>query len=66
MLKQLCPIMPSRDFAATTAFYGRLGFASGYDDGGYLILSADAVRTPLFPRPRPRARAERSRGLRAP
>ncbi|MEL6566679.1 MAG: VOC family protein [Pseudomonadota bacterium] len=48
MLEQACPIMPSRDFAATTAFYDRWGFTTWYDDGSYLLMNCDKVELHFF------------------
>lgn len=33
------PNLPSRDFSRTEAFYGRLGFTSGWRDEGWMILT---------------------------
>lgn len=45
-----CPIMPSRDFDRTVAFYGDLGFDVGarHDREGYLILRRDGVELHFF------------------
>lgn len=50
MLQSACPIMPSRDFNRTAAFYGDLGFVTlgRYDDDGYLILKRDEVELHFF------------------
>jgi catechol 2,3-dioxygenase-like lactoylglutathione lyase family enzyme len=52
MLEKLCPILPSRDIAATDAFWQRLGFASVYrDDAEYLILKRDGAEVHFFLHP---------------
>ncbi|MFQ6550447.1 bleomycin resistance protein [Aestuariibius sp. 2305UL40-4] len=50
MLKSVCPILPSRDFDATSAFYGKLGFreAARFDVEGYSILVRDNVELHFF------------------
>jgi hypothetical protein len=45
------PNLPSRDFAATSAFYGRLGFSEAYRDEGWMILDRGGVRLEFFPFP---------------
>jgi hypothetical protein len=45
------PNLPSRDFATTSAFYARLGFAQTYRDGGWMILTRDGVMLEFFPFP---------------
>ena len=51
MLTAICPIMPSRDFDRTIAFYGDLGFTLGgrYDD--YLILKHGPIEVHFFRAP---------------
>ena len=51
MLEQICPIMPSRDFAVTEAFYASLGFATWYKDESYLLMNRDQVEVHFFPHP---------------
>ena len=43
------PNLPSRDFAATSDFYDRLGFTTAYRDEGWLILTRDTVMLEFFP-----------------
>jgi catechol 2,3-dioxygenase-like lactoylglutathione lyase family enzyme len=45
------PNLPSRDFQATSDFYGRLGFAEGYRDAGWLILERGTLKLEFFPFP---------------
>ena len=45
------PNLPSRDFAATSAFYERLGFSEAYRDEGWMILSRGEVTLEFFPFP---------------
>jgi catechol 2,3-dioxygenase-like lactoylglutathione lyase family enzyme len=45
------PNLPSRDFAATSAFYDRLGFTEAYRDEGWMILTRDEVMLEFFPFP---------------
>lgn len=45
------PNLPSRDFAATLAFYDRLGFSEAYRDEGWMILARGDVRLEFFPFP---------------
>ncbi|MEO0402223.1 MAG: VOC family protein [Pseudomonadota bacterium] len=52
MLEQVCPILPSRDFATTSAFYKRLGFHEALRVAHqYLIMNRDAVELHFFPHP---------------
>ncbi len=48
MVDRAVPNLPSRDFDATVAFYGRFGFEVVYRDGGWLILGRGAVRLEFF------------------
>lgn len=48
MLRSACPIMPSRDFAATAEFYSRLGFEKALEHSDYLILRRDQVELHFF------------------
>ena len=43
--------LPSRNFDATIAFYGKLGFAVGFHDSGWLILNRGALELEFFPHP---------------
>ena len=45
------PNLPSRDFAATSAFYGALGFQEGWRDGGWMILTRGDLTLEFFPYP---------------
>ena len=45
------PNLPSRDFAATSAFYGRLGFTEAYRDAGWMILDRGGITLEFFPYP---------------
>ena len=47
-LTAACPILPSRDLAATLAFWGRLGFAGALDHPDYLIVERDGVELHFF------------------
>lgn len=49
MTYRAVPNLPSRDFDATVAFYGRLGFAQEYRNGGWLILRGDDLTLEFFP-----------------
>lgn len=53
MLQQICPIMPSRDFDVTEAFYAQLGFQTRYKQTGqYLLMNRDAVEVHFFHHPK--------------
>lgn len=45
------PNLPSRDFAATIAFYTRLGFRTEWHDEAWLILSRGTIMLEFFPYP---------------
>lgn len=45
------PILPSRSFAATLDFYGRLGFAGEIKSADYAILRRGAVELHFFAHP---------------
>lgn len=49
MTDRAVPNLPSRDFDATIAFYGRLGFTQQYRDEGWLILRRGDLTLELFP-----------------
>ena len=51
MADRITANLPSRDFAATAAFYGRLGFAEAYRDGGWMILARGPLVLEFFPHP---------------
>lgn len=43
--------LPSRDFDATAAFYGALGFACDYRDNSWMILSRGPLEIEFFSAP---------------
>jgi len=43
--------LPSRDYDATIAFYGRLGFSVGYRSADWLILDRGPLEIEFFPHP---------------
>jgi catechol 2,3-dioxygenase-like lactoylglutathione lyase family enzyme len=45
------PNLPARDFAATCAFYARLGFAEFYRSDGWMILARGDLTLEFFPYP---------------
>ena len=51
MTDRATPNLPSRAFAETSAFYGRLGFVEQYRDSGWMILARGAVSLEFFPYP---------------
>ena len=51
MADQATPNLPARDFDATEAFYGRLGFETDYHSDGWMILSRGEVQLEFFPYP---------------
>jgi hypothetical protein len=44
MTDHATPNLPSRDFQATSDFYGKLGFTERYRDGGWMILERGALK----------------------
>ena len=48
MLEQACPILPSRSFEVTRAFYESWGFTAWFDDGSYLLMNRDKVELHFF------------------
>ncbi len=49
MLEQICPILPSRDFDVTEAFYGSWGFKTWFrQDEQYLLMNRDKVEVHFF------------------
>jgi catechol 2,3-dioxygenase-like lactoylglutathione lyase family enzyme len=42
------PNLPSRDFAVTSAFFGRLGFEESYRDTGWMILERGGLTLEFF------------------
>ncbi len=51
MADRITANLPSRDFAATAAFYGALGFAPTFRDEGWMILRRGALVLEFFPHP---------------
>lgn len=43
--------LPEKAFAETARFYGRLGFAVGFQDEGWMILSWGDLEIEFFPHP---------------
>jgi catechol 2,3-dioxygenase-like lactoylglutathione lyase family enzyme len=44
--------LPSRDFAATSAFYAKLGFTETWRDEGWMILKRGGITLEFFPHPK--------------
>ncbi len=51
MADRITANLPARDFDATIAFYGKLGFSAGFHDDGWLILNRGALELEFFPHP---------------
>lgn len=51
MTDHATPNLPSRDFAKTSAFYGRLGFEEQYSDAAWMILKRGTVHWSSFRSP---------------
>lgn len=51
MTDHATPNLPSRDFAATSSFYGALGFVEGWRDKGWMILRRGDLMLEFFPYP---------------
>ena len=51
MTDRATPNLPSRDFAATAAFYAGLSFVEGWHDAGWMILTRGGVTLEFFPFP---------------
>jgi catechol 2,3-dioxygenase-like lactoylglutathione lyase family enzyme len=51
MADEATPNLPSRDFTATAAFYGKLGFEEDFRDAGWMILSRGDLTLEFFPYP---------------
>lgn len=51
MADRITANLPSRDFPATIAFYGKLGFAVDFHDEGWLILKRGPLVLEFFPHP---------------
>jgi catechol 2,3-dioxygenase-like lactoylglutathione lyase family enzyme len=45
------PNLPSRDFEATSRFYGALGFTESWRDAGWMILTLGSLTLEFFPYP---------------
>ena len=45
------PNLPARDFEATSRFYSTLGFAEGWRDAGWMILTRGDLTLEFFPDP---------------
>ena len=45
------PNLPSRDFAATAAFYSRLGFTEVWRDPCWMVLDRGSISLEFFPHP---------------
>lgn len=48
MTDRITANLPSRDTNATAAFYEKLGFTTGYNDGGWLIINRGALELEFF------------------
>jgi catechol 2,3-dioxygenase-like lactoylglutathione lyase family enzyme len=51
MADHATPNLPSRDFEATSRFYGALGFAESWRDEGWMILRRGGLTLEFFPYP---------------
>lgn len=51
MTDRITANLPSRDFAVTALFYGRLGFARDFVDDGWMILSRGPLELEFFRHP---------------
>jgi catechol 2,3-dioxygenase-like lactoylglutathione lyase family enzyme len=51
MADHATPNLPSRDFEATSRFYGALGFAQTWRDDGWMILRRGGLTLEFFPYP---------------
>jgi catechol 2,3-dioxygenase-like lactoylglutathione lyase family enzyme len=51
MADRITANLPSRDLAATEAFYARLGFRTEHRDEGWMILSRGPLEVEFFPHP---------------
>jgi catechol 2,3-dioxygenase-like lactoylglutathione lyase family enzyme len=52
MPNRATPNLPSRDLAATSAFYSALGFLETFRDANWLILEFDGMQIEFFPYPK--------------
>lgn len=48
MVNRATPNLPSRDLAATLAFYTQLGFSEAYRDDGWMILEREGATLEFF------------------
>jgi catechol 2,3-dioxygenase-like lactoylglutathione lyase family enzyme len=51
MADRITANLPARDFAATAAFYGRLGFSESFRGDGWMILKRGGLELEFFPHP---------------
>jgi catechol 2,3-dioxygenase-like lactoylglutathione lyase family enzyme len=51
MADHATPNLPSRDFEATSRFYGALGFVESWRDAGWMILRRGGLTLEFFPYP---------------
>ena len=51
MADRITANLPARDFAATSAFYGALGFRERFRDEGWMILERGPLVLEFFPHP---------------
>ena len=51
MTDHATPNLPSRNLAATSAFYGKLGFHEVFRDAGWLIVARGTLQLEFFPHP---------------
>ncbi|MDR7124840.1 bleomycin resistance protein [Pseudotabrizicola sp. 4114] len=51
MADRITANLPSRDFDATAAFYTQLGFAVGFRNAGWMILTRGDLVVEFFPHP---------------
>ena len=51
MADRITANLPARDFAATSAFYGALGFSEEFRDEGWMILRRGGLVLEFFPHP---------------
>jgi len=51
MADRITANLPSRDFATTVAFYGRLGFSVAYRGADWLMLERGPLEIEFFPHP---------------
>jgi hypothetical protein len=51
MADRITANLPSRDFAATAAFYGKLGFTEVFRNDGWMILHRGPLVVEFFPHP---------------